>query len=182
MNALADESAGEHDRLKHGLDAFAKLHAQADLPDWHCLMATAVDSFGAFTNGQRVKARPIAVGASSRRLINEVQVESLREPLRDQTFPAQIAVGTPSGAGILVTRFGKRGKHTPILCAQVWTLQTATTPGNGRRFCRTLQTTRTPGVSVWCRRCGRSVVTRAAFSSTVFKVFTVNVEVTKGIL
>ena len=182
MNVLADESAGGHDRLKNGLDAFAKLHVQADLPDWHYLMATAVDLFGAFTNGQCVKARPIAVGASLRRLINEVQVESLREPLRDQMFPAQIAVGTPSGAGILVTAVREAWQCTPILCAQVWTSQTVTTPGNGRRFCRTLQTTRTPGVPVWCRCCGRSIVTRAAFSSTVSKVFTVNVEVTKGIL
>ena len=38
MNVLADESAMECDRLKNGLDAHAKSHVQADLPDWHYLM------------------------------------------------------------------------------------------------------------------------------------------------
>ena len=76
-------------------------HAKAAAVAWAA--ATAVDLFGVFTKGQRVKARPIAIGTSLRRLINEVQVASLREPLRDQMFPVQIAVGTPSGAGILVT-------------------------------------------------------------------------------
>ena len=55
MNALADETAGEHDRLKDGLDAFAKLHVQADLPEWHCLMATAVDSFNPEEGGLGAK-------------------------------------------------------------------------------------------------------------------------------